>query len=164
MVEALVGLLAALGQVSGVTLSTPVYATVSALHVVGIALLFGPIALVDLRLAGALRSLDVAALTLLRTTAKIGTGLAVLTGVLLASARPDEYFSNPTFVAKLAVVALALAQALVFEAPGPAGPFRGPGHRHRLARPLARRHRARALDRLHLSSTRRPATSTHSAR
>ncbi|MBY0360814.1 MAG: DUF2214 domain-containing protein [Phreatobacter sp.] len=115
MVEALVGLLAALGQVSGVTLSTPVYATVSALHVVGIALLFGPIALVDLRLAGALRSLDVAAVTLLRTTAKIGTGLAVLTGLLLASARPDEYFANPTFVAKLAVVALALAQALVFE-------------------------------------------------
>lgn len=115
MVEALIGLLADLGRISGVTLSTPVYGAASALHVVGLALLFGPIALVDLRLAGALRSLDVTALTLLRTTAKIGTGLAVLTGILLASARPDEYFANPTFLAKLAVVAIALANALAFE-------------------------------------------------
>jgi hypothetical protein len=115
MVEALVGLLAGLGRVSGVTLSTPVYAAASALHVVGIALLFGPIALVDLRLAGALRVLDVAALTLLRRAAKVGAALAVLTGLLLTSARPDEYVANPTFVAKLVVVALALVHALAVE-------------------------------------------------
>jgi hypothetical protein len=109
-VETLVGLWTDLGRVSGVALSTPVYAAVSALHVVGMALLFGPIALVDLRVAGFLRSLDVAALTLLRATARIGAALAVPTGILLASARPDEYLANPTFLAKLAVVGLGARQ------------------------------------------------------
>lgn len=114
--EALVGLWTDLGRITGVALSTPVYAAVSGLHVVGIALLFGPIALVDLRLAGLLRGLDSGALLVLRSTAKLGAGLAVPTGILLASARPDEYLANPTFLAKLAVVALALANALAFEA------------------------------------------------
>lgn len=113
--EALVGLWTDLGRITGVALSTPVYAAVSALHVVGLALLFGPIALVDLRIAGLLRSLDVSALTLLRATARIGTALAVVTGVLLAGARPHEYLANPTFLAKLAVVGIGLANALAFE-------------------------------------------------
>lgn len=113
--EALVGLWTDLGRVTGVALSTPVYATVSGLHVVGIALLFGPIALVDLRIAGLLRSLDVVALAILRSTAKVGTGLAVVTGLLLTSARPDEYLANPIFLAKLALVGLAVANALAFE-------------------------------------------------
>lgn len=113
--ETLVGLWTDLGRITGVALSTPVYAAVSALHVVGLALLFGPIALVDLRIAGLLRSLDVSALTLLRATARIGIAIAVVTGVLLAAARPDEYLANPTFLAKLTVVGLGLANALAFE-------------------------------------------------
>ncbi|MGQ3354066.1 MAG: DUF6644 family protein [Phreatobacter sp.] len=113
--ETLVGLWTDLGRITGVALSTPVYAAVSALHVVGLALLFGPIALVDLRIARLLRSLDVSALALLRATARIGIALAVATGVLLAAARPDEYLANPTFLAKLTVVGLGLANALAFE-------------------------------------------------
>lgn len=113
--EALIGLWTDLGRITGIALSTTVYAAVSALHVVGIALLFGPIALVDLRLAGLLRGLDAGALSILRSTAKLGACLAVPSGILLASARPDEYLANPTFLAKLAVVVLALANALAFE-------------------------------------------------
>jgi len=132
-VEALVGFWTDLGRITGVALSTPVYAAVSALHVVGLALLFGPITLVDLRIAGLLRSLDVAAVNLLRATARIGTAVAVVTGVMLAGARPDEYLANPTFLAKLVVVGLGLANALAFEIAA-----RRVGLADLLDRPLAR--------------------------
>ncbi len=131
--EALVGFWTDLGRITGVALSTPVYAAVSALHVVGLALLFGPITLVDLRIAGLLRSLDVAAVNLLRATARIGTAVAVVTGVMLAGARPDEYLANPTFLAKLVVVGLGLANALAFEIAA-----RRVGLADLLDRPLAR--------------------------
>lgn len=106
---------AALGHATGLTRSATIYAAVSALHVFGIALLVGPILLVDLRLTGRLRALDLAAVSVLRRTARIGVGLVLVTGVLLASTRPAEYLENRVFQAKLAVVALALINALVFE-------------------------------------------------
>ena len=111
----LAGLLDAVGRSSGVTLSTPVYGVVSALHILGIALLIGGILLVDLRLAGILTYLDEGAARLLRLMARIGAGLAVATGVLLLSARPGEYLANPVFLAKMIVVGVALANAVAFE-------------------------------------------------
>jgi uncharacterized membrane protein HdeD (DUF308 family) len=114
--DTLTAVLALLGRLSGVALSSPVYAAVSALHILGIALLVGGILLVDLRLAGLLRRLDQEAMALLRRSARIGTGLAVGTGVLLVSARPAEYLANPVFLAKMAVLAMALANAIILEA------------------------------------------------
>ncbi|MGU9981900.1 DUF2214 domain-containing protein [Phreatobacter sp. HK31-P] len=113
--ETLTGLLDAIGRLSGVTLSTPVYGVVSVLHILGIALLIGGILLVDLRLAGLLRHLDDGAARLLRILARVGAGLAVVTGVLLLSARPGEYLANRIFLAKMVVVGLALINALAFE-------------------------------------------------
>jgi hypothetical protein len=114
--DALIPALTLLGRISGVALSSPVYAAVSALHIIGIALLVGGIILVDLRLAGLLQRLDIEAMALLRLSARIGAALAVGTGLLLVSARPAEYLANPVFLAKMAVVAAALANAAVFEA------------------------------------------------
>lgn len=114
--DSLVPALSEVGRISGIALSSPLYAAVSALHILGVALLVGGIVLVDLRLAGLVRRLDLDAMAQLRVLARIGAALAVATGILLASARPAEYFANRVFIAKMAVVALALANALTFEA------------------------------------------------
>ena len=114
--QTVTALLASLGAATGIALSSPVYATVSALHILGIALLVGGIVLVDLRLVGLVRSLTVEAVVLLRRLAGTGAFLALATGVLLVSARPHDYVGNPAFLAKLAVVAMALANAILFEA------------------------------------------------
>lgn len=115
MEGALIGFLAELGLASGVARSSAVYALVSAGHVLGIALLLGPILLVDLRLLGLLRALDAEAVRLLRAAARTGLALAVAMGVLLLSAKPMEYAANPVIWAKLAVVAAGIANALLFE-------------------------------------------------
>lgn len=114
--DALIAALSEVGRISGIALSSPLYAAVSALHILGMALLVGGIVLVDLRLAGLMRRLDLGAMAQLRTLARTGATLAVATGVLLASARPAEYLANRVFLAKMAIVALALANALAFEA------------------------------------------------
>lgn len=113
--ETLVTLLTGLGALTGIALSSPLYATVSALHILGIALLVGGIALVDLCLAGLVRSLSAEAAAQLRRLAKAGAALAIAMGLLLVSARPDEYLANPAFLAKMVVLALALANAALFE-------------------------------------------------
>jgi hypothetical protein len=105
----------ALGLHTGVTRSAHVYAATSATHVLGIALLVGPILLADLRLLGGLRTLDAAALAVLRRTARIGVALALTSGVLLASARPAEYLDNRVFLAKLLVITVGLVNAAAFE-------------------------------------------------
>lgn len=121
MLQPAIDALAALGLASGVQHSAPVYALVSASHVFGIALLVGPILLADLRLLGLLRGLDGPALLTLRRAARIGVVLAVSTGVLLLSAKPAEYAENRVVWIKLAVVAAAIANALLFEFRGQRG-------------------------------------------
>jgi hypothetical protein len=111
----LVELLTGLGLASGVARGAVPYALASALHVFGIALLLGPILLVDLRLIGWLKGLDLAALALLRRTARIGLIVTLLAGLLLLSAKPAEYLSNRVVLAKLGLVALGVLNALAFE-------------------------------------------------
>jgi hypothetical protein len=115
MIEALLQSLAALGLATGVARSSVVYALVSASHVLGIALLLGPIALVDLRLLGLLRGLDLAAVAILRRAAMQGVVLLLVTGVVLFSAKPLEYAANAAMQVKLLVIAAGLANALSFE-------------------------------------------------
>lgn len=107
--------LAALGLATGVAHSSIVYALVSALHILGIALLLGPILLVDLSLLGRVSRPDIGTFALLRRTAKTGVALAVVSGVLLLSARPHEYIVEPVVWAKLTLIALAIGNAVVFE-------------------------------------------------
>jgi hypothetical protein len=66
-------------------------------------------------LLGRLAALDAAAVSVLRATARIGVVMVVITGVLLASARPAEYLGKPVFLAKMAVIAVAIANALWFD-------------------------------------------------
>jgi hypothetical protein len=115
MIDQVLQALAALGLMTGIARSSVVYALVSASHVLGIALLLGPIALVDLRLLGLLRRLDLAALAILRRAAMLGVIIVLPTGLLLFSAKPLEYAANPAMQLKLLVVGVGLLNALVFE-------------------------------------------------
>jgi hypothetical protein len=113
--QALIDALTALGLATGVARSATVYALVSATHVFGIACLVGPVILLDLRLLGRLRQLDAPAILVLRKTAMLGVMLAIITGILLLSAKPAEYAANRVVWAKLAVVGLAILNAIRFE-------------------------------------------------
>ncbi len=93
--------------------STWVYPLVSWLHLLGIGLLFGTIAVVDLRLAGGLLRLDDAALQ--QTLIPLALGgfvVAALSGLLLFAPAAREYLSNPWFAAKLALIGTAALNAL----------------------------------------------------
>jgi hypothetical protein len=111
----MIGWLENLGLMAGVSRSPIAYAVVSAGHVLGIALLIGPILIADLRLMGGFSTLDLRAVTVLRRVARLGLALTLATGMLLLSARPAEYLANPVVQAKLLVVMLAILNALAFE-------------------------------------------------
>lgn len=93
------------------------YPLVNAAHILGIALLVGAIATLDLRLLGAFGRYPVAALAPpLSRMAAAGLALAVATGFLLFSVRPAAYAQNPAFLAKLALVGLGTINALALGA------------------------------------------------
>ncbi|MFY0991259.1 hypothetical protein [Halomonas sp. C05BenzN] len=99
------------------------YAGVNALHVLGIALLVGAIVPLDLRLLGWRRRLSLKTLgQALQPVAVTGLLLALGTGALLFLADPTGYAATPLFLLKLALIGLAIANALALNlGPGLAG-------------------------------------------
>lgn len=79
-----------------------------------IALLVGPILLVDLRLLGRARALTPPAFALVRRTAAVGLAGALATGVMLFAARPHDYAAHPVVWLKLALIAIGIANAARF--------------------------------------------------
>ena len=91
-----------------------VYPLVNAGHVVGIALLFGAILPLDLRLLGVWRTVPLENLArVLQPVALAGLGLAVLCGLLLFSVGATKYAALPLFWVKLGLIAAAGANALL---------------------------------------------------
>ena len=97
--------------------STAAYATLNAAHILAIGLVIGSIATLDLRVLGLFRGapLEVLAAPLSRVAA-FGVLLAIATGFLLFSVRPIAYANNPAFLAKVSLVALGVANALMLRA------------------------------------------------
>ena len=92
--------------------STWAYPLVNAAHIVGIALLFGAIVPLDLRLAGFWQGVPVAPLRrVLVPMAVLGLCLAITAGALLFIAKAPDYAASGLFQAKMVVVALALINA-----------------------------------------------------
>lgn len=94
--------------------STWTYPIVNAGHIVGLALLFGAIVPMDLRLLGVWRVIPlrtVAGITI--PTAIVGLIMAIPTGALLFAVRAVEYAPMPLLQAKLVLVLGALANALL---------------------------------------------------
>lgn len=113
MLEPLAAALQASGLSEVLRASVWLYPLVNTGHVVGIALLFGAIVPMDLRLIGAFRSVPLEPLAAaLVPTAVAGLLLALATGALLFATRPLDYVVEPLFGIKLALLAAAVLNAL----------------------------------------------------
>jgi len=94
--------------------TTPlVYPLLSAFHLFGIALVFGSIVPVDLRLLRVVGPQFDRALPSLIHIALIGFALAASSGILLASVQIGVYVKKPVFLAKLLILLLAGVSALL---------------------------------------------------
>lgn len=109
-------------QVARIVGSETIYPLVSALHILGIAMLVGSLLPVDLRLLRVLDArMDAALPTLVRLTL-VGFALAAVSGGLLASVRVSEYLRNPALLAKFGfIVAAGLNLASFRRSVGAAG-------------------------------------------
>ena len=97
------------------------YPTVETLHIVGLALLFGSILVVDLRLLGF--RINVALGPLLRLALPItllSLLLVVPTGLLLFAAHANDLIGSRPFIVKMLLLFAAAINALMFHA----GPYR----------------------------------------
>ena len=84
------------------------YPAVETVHIIGLALLFGTIAIVDLRLLGFGR--DVSAVAVTRKVLPwtlAGFGLAAMTGSLMFTAHAADFATLPIFLLKMALIVLA---------------------------------------------------------
>jgi len=91
-----------------------VWATLQTLHFVGMTLMFGVAALVDLRMLGMMKSLSFAALHRLIPWAILGFGIDLLTGMSYFVGAPWQYATSVVFVVKIAFVVLASLNVLYF--------------------------------------------------
>lgn len=130
-VEALAGLEAS-ALAATLRGSTWLYPLVNAAHIVGVALLFGAIVPLDLRLMGAWGGTPLDALSrILVPVAATGLGLAAAAGSLLFITKAAEYAASSFFQAKMLVLALGLANLVAYHArrrrgrPGANGPAPG---------------------------------------
>lgn len=91
------------------------YPLANVAHLFGLGLLAGGILAVDLRLLGAFRALPVAALSSALTPfAVAGLVVFLISGIALFATEAPTLIGQPVFLAKMAVVALATASALLF--------------------------------------------------
>lgn len=97
--------------------SDTLFAWIESLHVLAITLVFGSIAIVDLRLMGLAsreRSVDQIAAAVLPVT-WLAFALAVCSGVLLFFSNPPGYARNDFFLIKMVVILLAGINMAVFQ-------------------------------------------------
>jgi hypothetical protein len=91
------------------------YPAANLVHLLGLVLLVGGIGIVDLRIAGAFRSLPIAALSrALTPVAVVGLVCIALSGPVLFAADARSLIQSDYFLSKLALIVLALANAAAF--------------------------------------------------
>ncbi len=89
------------------------YAAVNAAHITGIAILFGSILPLDLRLLGCFRQVPIRTLArVLVPVAAAGLTLAIVMGLLLFSIRAVQYAGTTLFQIKMTLVACGIANAV----------------------------------------------------
>ena len=86
-----------------------------ALHFIGLSLLIGSLAVIDLRLLGFARSLSIKVVHQLLLWTWVGFAINVLTGIAFISAQASFYYPNVSFWVEMILIALAGANALWFE-------------------------------------------------
>ena len=97
--------------------STALHAAVASVHLVGVALLVGSVAVLDLRLLGLSRKLPVRRLAAhLLPWSAASFLLIVPSGLLMFLARAEELIGSPLFALKMTLIAAAGINAAVFHA------------------------------------------------
>lgn len=86
------------------------------IHFFGVCLLFGTVAMFDLRMLGVARGVSLGALHRLVPLGVAGYGLCVLTGFMFIVTAPGQYLYNPAVQTKLILMALAGVNMAVFYA------------------------------------------------
>jgi len=97
-----------------------IWPTCETLHFVGLALLFGNVGVLDLRLLGALKRLPVAPLNRLVRWGVFGFVINLLTGIVFFVGAPTQYVANIAFALKLIFMLLAAVNLAVFYVSGAA--------------------------------------------
>jgi hypothetical protein len=90
-----------------------IYGLVNLSHILGVAMLFGAVLVLDLRLVGLWRSVPLAALSRPAVTlAAIGFCLALPSGMAMFATKAVDYVNNPFLFIKFPAIALALGNVL----------------------------------------------------
>ncbi len=84
------------------------------LHFVGLSLLLGSMLIVDLRLAGSLRQIDIMTTNRLLPWAIVGFGINLISGTLFFLGDPGRYSVNIGFQIKMILVVIAGLNAIWF--------------------------------------------------
>ena len=84
------------------------------LHFIGLSLLFGALIVIDLRLAGHFRQIDIAATHSLLVWVFVGFTINLITGVLFFFGEPYRYSVNIGFQIKMLLIVIAGLNALWF--------------------------------------------------
>ena len=93
------------------------YPALTVVHVVGIGLILGSLAVLDLRVWGRGTDLPVAPLARLSLACTVtGFGLAAASGLLMFTTQPQELLANRAFALKMALMTLAGVNAGLFHA------------------------------------------------
>jgi hypothetical protein len=104
------------GAVRALKISFFAYPVVNALHIMSIGALWTSVLLMDLRILGAFAQIEQAGLVrLLRRVALTGFCGALLTGPLMFAVRASEYAVMPVFLAKMALIVLAVLNFVLFQ-------------------------------------------------
>jgi hypothetical protein len=91
-----------------------VFGTFQTFHFMGLCLLFGTMAVVDLRLLGLFKRLSVKSVLAFLPLAIVGFIIMASSGYAMVTTNPGLYLYNPAFRMKMYMVALAGINALVF--------------------------------------------------
>lgn len=95
------------------------YPALEAVHIAGIALLFGSLVVLELRLLGLGRAIDVIPLARLALPVSLfGFGVAACSGLMLFAADAFDLLINPAFRLKMLALVLAGTNAALFHATG----------------------------------------------
>jgi hypothetical protein len=89
---------------------------IESVHFIGLTLLFGTIAVWDLRLLGLLPRVSIAELHRLVPFAVLGFTINAASGSMFLMTEPDQYVYNPAFHFKLLLLAIAGLNVVVFYA------------------------------------------------
>ena len=90
------------------------YGAINLAHIIGIATLFGSIVVLDLRLLGWRRDVDLTRLaSVITPVAATGFGIAAVSGICLLATNGSDYIGNPFVPIKFVAVFLGLCNALV---------------------------------------------------